>query len=411
VERAARHIAMVAPFGLAPKATTSTRILPLAAALVARGHRVTVLIPPWDDPARSGQRWVEEGVTIRHITLPRRLETLGIVQRLRAALRATAPDLIHVFKPKGHGALAALGLERRWPLVVDTDDWEGAGGWNDSGIYTAPQRALFAWQERSLPRHAAAVTAASRTLQAQLWGFGIARDRVTYLPNGITARRHGDWATARQGAAQVREKLGLGDAPTILLYTRFVEFDPARPVAILRAVRERIPDVRLLIVGHGFHDEEGTLFAAARAAAVSEAIIHLPWAEWSELPAALAVGDVAILPYDDTLINRAKCSIKTLDLMAAARPIVADAVGQSREYLEHNVSGLLVQPEEPAAFGAAVADLLADPARRQVLGNAAEGRAWATFSWEQLVTRVEQLYDRAIARHSNGARRHRIEGE
>jgi glycosyltransferase involved in cell wall biosynthesis len=402
---------MVAPFGLAPKATTSTRILPLAAALVARDYRVTVLIPPWDDPARSGQTWIEDGVTIRHIALPRRLETLGIVHRLRAALRASAPDLVHVFKPKGHGALAALGIERRWPLVVDTDDWEGAGGWNDSGLYNAPQRALFAWQERSLPRRAAATTAASRTLQAQLWGFGIARDRVTYLPNGITAKRHGDWATARQGAARVRLDFGLDIAPTIVLYTRFVEFDPVRPVAILRAVRERVPDARLLIVGHGFHGEERALFAAAQSAAVGDAITHLPWVAWPELPATLAVGDVAILPYDDTLINRAKCSIKTLDLMAAARPIVADAVGQSREYLEHNVSGILIAPEEPAAFGAAVADLLEGPARRQALGNAAEQRAWAAFSWEQLVTRVEGLYDRAIACHGDDAKQQRIEAK
>ena len=411
MERVARHIAMVAPFGLAPKATTSTRILPLAAALVARGHRVTVIIPPWDDPARSGQTWTENGVTIRHIALPRRLETLGIVQRLRAAVRASAPDLIHVFKPKGHGALAALGLERRWPLVVDTDDWEGAGGWNDSGLYNAPQRALFAWQERSLPRHAAAATAASRTLQTQLWGFGVPRDHVTYLPNGITAQRHGNWATERQGAARRRQELRFGTAPTIVLYTRFVEFDPARPVAILRAVREQVPDARLLVVGHGFQQEEQALFAAAQAAAVGDAITHLPWIEWADLPATLAVGDVAILPYDDTLINRAKCSIKTLDLMAAARPIVADSVGQSREYLEQNVSGILVPPEEPAAFGAAVAALLADPTRRQSLGDAAEGRAWASFSWEQLVTRVEQVYARAIARHGSGAGRQRIEAE
>ena len=296
--------------------------------------------------------------------------------------------------------------------MIDTDDWEGTGGWNDSGLYNAPQRALFAWQERFSPRHAAAAaTAASRTLQTQLWGFGIPRERVVYLPNGITVKRHGDWAAARQGAAQVRRELGIGTAPTILLYTRFVEFEPARPVAILRAVRERIPDARLLIVGHGFHQEEHKLFAAARTAALSDVITHLPWAEWSKLPATLAVGDVAILPYDDTLINRAKCSIKTLDLMAAARPIVADAVGQSREYLEQNVSGILVPPEEPTTLGAAVADLLADPTRRQSIGNAAEQRAWAAFSWEHLVTRVEHLYDRAIAQHGNGTRRQRSEAE
>ncbi len=392
----AHHIVMIAPFGLAPKATTRARALPLAAALVARGWRATLLVPPWDDRERSGQSWVEDGVTIRHIALPRRLETAGIVHRLRAAIRDLAPDLVHVFKPKGHGALAALGLERRCPLIVDTDDWEGAGGWNDSDRYSPAQRALFAWQERALPRRAIAVTAASRALEGQAWGFGIAPERVTYLPNGLTTKRHGDWASARAAAPQARRDLGLGDAPTILLYTRFVEFAPLRPVAILRATRERVPEARLLVVGHGFHGEEGALFAAAREAGLAGAIVHRPWAEWAALPPTLAAGDVAILPYDDTLINRAKCSVKTLDLMAAARPIVADPVGQNRDYLVAGVSGLLPDVGDPAAFGAAVADLLLDPERRAALGAAAEQRAWSEFAWDRLVTRVEAIYERAL---------------
>ncbi len=388
---------MVGPFGLTPKATTSTRALPLAEALVARGHRVTLLVPPWDDPARSGQEWDEAGVTIRHIALPSRLQTVGIAYRLRAAVREAAPDAIHLFKPKGHGPLALLGLETRYPLVVDTDDWEGRGGWNDTGGYSRAQRALFAWQERSTPRHAAAATAASRTLEAQLWGFGLPRERVTYLPNGISARRHGAWGDAGAGAAAVRQRLGLGDAPTILLYTRFVEFSPTRPIAILRAVRERVPDARLLIVGHGFQQEERTLLAEARAVGLAGAITHLPWVEREALPATLAVGDVAILPYDDTLINRAKCSVKTLDLMVAARPIVADAVGQSREYLEHGVSGLLVPPDDPAAFAPAVAELLLDRQRQRQLGAAAAARAWEAFDWSVLVARAESTYEASYA--------------
>jgi glycosyltransferase involved in cell wall biosynthesis len=396
VRHAPRHVVLVAPFGLAPKATTSARALPLAAALVERGWRATLLIPPWDGREQSGLTWTTNGVTIRHITLPRRLETAGIVHRLRAAIRELAPDLIHVFKPKGHGALAALGLERRYPLVVDTDDWEGAGGWNDSGLYSAPQRALFAWQERSLPRRAAAVTAASRTLEGQAWGFGIVPERVTYVPNGLTRQGHGDWADAREAAPQRREELGLGSAPTILLYTRFVEFDPARPVEILSAVRSRVPGARLLIVGHGFHGEEARLFAAARAAGLGDAIVHRPWVERDALPSTLSAGDVAILPYDDTLINRAKCSVKTLDLMAAARPIVADPIGQNRDYLEAGSSGLLPSAGDPVAFGAAVADLLLDPTRRAAIGAAAERRAWDEFAWERLISRVEATYNRAL---------------
>ncbi len=394
----AQHIVMVAPFGLTPKATTSTRALPLATALVARGWRVTLLIPPWDDPARSGQQWIEDGVTIRHISLPRRWETAGIVHHLRSAIRELRPDCIHLFKPKGHGSLAVLGLERRYPLVVDTDDWEGAGGWNDSGLYTRPQQRLFAWQERDVPRRAHAVTAASRTLAAQVRSFGVGHSQISYLPNGITGKRHGSWATKRQYAQQRRQELGLADQPTILLYTRFVEFAPARPIAILRAVRERIPTARLLLIGNGLYGEEQSFFAAAQAANVSEAIVHLPWVEWQALPATLAVGDVAILPYDDTLINRAKCSVKTLDLMVAGRAIVADPIGQNREYLVAGESGVFPAANSAQAFGAAIGDLLNNSAHRHAIGAAAATRVWQEFAWERLVRRAEAAYTQAIAR-------------
>ena len=57
-------IVFIGPFGLQPKGTMSVRALPLAKALVNRGHKVTVLIPPWDDPDRAGQTWEDNGVQI-----------------------------------------------------------------------------------------------------------------------------------------------------------------------------------------------------------------------------------------------------------------------------------------------------------------------------------------------------------
>src|SRR5215207_4339995 len=116
--------------------------------------------------------------------------TAGLV---RAAL-AFRPDAIHVFKPKGYSGLAGAvlsALGRSW--VLDHDDWEGRGGWNSRNRYSAPQRALFQWQESTLPRLARAVTVASRTLQTQVWGLGVPPERVFYLPNGVTPDKYAPW--------------------------------------------------------------------------------------------------------------------------------------------------------------------------------------------------------------------------
>jgi glycosyltransferase involved in cell wall biosynthesis len=113
------------------------------------------------------------------------------VQQTLALLQATLrqrPDVVHLFKPKGYAGLAALALHHlrpALPLVVDTDDWEGPGGWNDLLPYPSAAKRLFAWQERDLLRRADAITVASRALETLVWSMGIAPERVFYLPNGV----------------------------------------------------------------------------------------------------------------------------------------------------------------------------------------------------------------------------------
>src|SRR5262249_45421429 len=179
-------IVMLAPFGIRPKGTLSARMLPLAQALARRGHIVAIAAPPVQNPQDAGTRQVYEDVVVTHTRAPSGPGPIGVAQQVLALLRsalADRPDVIHLFKPKGYSGLAAL-LARRLrpdlPLVVDTDDWEGWGGWNDLLPYPTPAKWLFAWQERDLPLRADAVTVASRTLETRRGGFGVEPERVCY---------------------------------------------------------------------------------------------------------------------------------------------------------------------------------------------------------------------------------------
>ena len=137
------RIAMVGPFGLHPKQTMRSRALGLARPLVARGHTVRLLMPPWDTPAESDRTWTEDGVELRYI--PLRGGTAGITRQLIRETLTWQPDVVHGFKPKAYSGLVAEWLwrfhRRRIRLIMDTDDWEGAGGWNDIAPYTP-------WQDR-----------------------------------------------------------------------------------------------------------------------------------------------------------------------------------------------------------------------------------------------------------------------
>jgi len=387
------RIAMIGPFGLKPKGTVAVRALPMAKALAAKGHRVSIILPPWSHPQDWGREWEEDGVRICNVALPPRLPLLWhliIACRLIRRALATGPQVVHCFKPTAYAGLAAMGIWlfkklrlTKARLVMDSDDWEGKGGWSEVEGYTWAQRRLFAWQERWNLTHCDAVTVASRALETIVWSLGVRPSRVFYVPNGAM--------DDEQRAASVSSPAP-PRPPTVLLYTRFFEYDLKRVVDIFRRVLAEVPEARLLVVGKGLFGEEEELLALAKEAGLADRVVYAGWAEPDELPAHFAATDVAIYPYDDTLINRAKCAVKLVELMAAGLPVVADDVGQNREYIQHGISGLLVPPGDGEAFARSVVELLRDEGLRRRLGQEARRRIFEEFAWDKLVANVERAY-------------------
>jgi glycosyltransferase involved in cell wall biosynthesis len=400
---------MIGPFGLQPKATLRSRALPMAKILVARGHSVTLLIPPWDYPADAGREWEDEGVHVINVLLPSGwplVSHLSLAVRLVRRALDLKPDVIHFFKPKAYSGLAHFfiwwlrrvgwagrSLSTHVRLVVDEDDWEQA--WNAVEFYSPVQRRFFTWQEKWGLTHADAVVVASRALVDLVQELGVPSGRAFYVPNGV-----GDWAAwtagppdASQEAAQaVRMLWELDAASVVLLYTRFVEYKLDRVVEILRQVVARVPQTKLLIVGEGLFGEESYLDDMLQSAGLSEHAVFTGWVDAEHLSGYFAACDVAIFPFDDTLINRTKCSAKLTDLLAAGVPVVADAVGQNSEYIVDGESGLLVAPGDDIAFAEGVVRLLADPDLRDGLGRAAARRMRECFAWPSLVREAERAY-------------------
>lgn len=375
---------MIAPFGIRPKGTLLARMLPLAQALQRRGHAVRIVAPPVQNPQDAGTSRDYDGVVVEHVGLARLPGSLDWSITLLGAARASHPDLIHLFKPKGFGGLAALisDLSSDLPLVVDTDDWEGWGGWNDLLPYPYLAKQLFAWQEKDLPRRAAAVTVASRTLQSQIWGFGVAPERVFYLPNGIAAHTF-------QPSSETR------DPYTLLLYTRFWEFDLPDLITSLVAIVQQQAATRLVVIGKGERGEETQMLKLAERAGLRQAIDYHGWVEPDQIPALLAKASIALVPVNDTLINRARCSAKLLELMQAGLTVVASDVGQMREYLRDQQTGLLVAPNDPAGMAQAVLKLMNDHSLRNQL-SAAASKDLGRFDWDTLAPTVEAAYQLAL---------------
>jgi glycosyltransferase involved in cell wall biosynthesis len=114
---------------------------------------------------------------------------------------------------------------------------------------------------------------------------------------------------------------------------------------------------------------------------------------YDEIPAYLALGDVAVAP---KLSATEGCG-KILNYMAMGLPTVAFDTPVSREYM--GAKGTYAgQAGDPVALADAIASLLDDPQRRADLGQELRARAARHFSWDRAGLQLVNIY-RSVLPH------------
>src|SRR6185295_16018846 len=166
---------------------------------------------------------------------------------------------------------------------------------------------------------------------------------------------------------------------------------PALLIEAVALVRERVPDVRVLLVG-AFRDPAYEASVRRRIAALG-------------LERAVTVTGFLANPFPvvrtlDVLAHpalRDPFPLALLEGMALARPIVASAVGGIPEMLVDGESGLLVPPADAGALARALLELLQDRQRRQRLGAGAYQRLTNVFSLAGFAAGMFTAFDEAVA--------------
>jgi glycosyltransferase involved in cell wall biosynthesis len=399
------RVAMVGPFALDPMGTVRVRMVPIAESLKSAGYDPRIILPPYDNPKHSGRSIEMKSVPIYNIKLSRIPILKHIIVSLRLTLKTFSlhPSIVHVFKPKGYSGVVAMihiTLKRlyltRVPLVIDTDDLEGISGYG-SFYRTNRTRSLmmvlfFNLQERFIVRNADQLTVASRGLfDISSGDFGLDSRKIYYLPNG--AEKDLDNDDYSQQCIVAPE-----DSKSVLLYTRFREFSVDRLIKILRRVADSIPSIRLVVVGKGSFGEENRLVSLAKECGLKDAISIIGWVNPDSLKKVLGTGEIAIYPFDDTVINRTKCPGKLVELLSMGKPVVAEDVGQVREYIRNGETGLIVPSGNNDEFARKIILLLHDKELRERLGSSARDDIMKRFDWSELSKVVETCYSKAFER-------------
>jgi glycosyltransferase involved in cell wall biosynthesis len=293
-----------------------------------------------------------------------------------------------VYQRYALGSFAGLELASRLrvPLILE---FNGSEIWAErhwgSGRVRLGER-LAALEMRNL-LDATLVVVVSEPLREQLAEHGIAPERVLVNPNGVDVDALAPLRA--QPPAHWRAELGRPEAPTVGFIGTFGLWHGVKllPELIAR-VAETHPGARWHLVGDGPLRPEVLEELSQRG--LADRVLSPGLVEHGRATELLAACDVCVSPHvpnpDGTPFFGSPT--KLFEYMGLARPIVASDLDQIGEVIEHERTGLLVAPGEPALAAAAVARLLDDAELRGRLGAAALEAAQERHSWTAHATRI-----------------------
>lgn len=354
-------------------------------ALREAGFRVKLICSPGE---LLDQTAAEEGVEAVPVPMERGFalfSDLVSLARIWIVLKRLRPDVTEFSTPKAGllGNVAALlcGVPRRVYLVRGLR-LETETGW---------RRAILGGAERLAAACSHLVMCNSHSLGRQMVALGLAPTaKVQVLgygsSNGVDVERFSPGASDRKTACSIP-----ADAPVIGFVGRLTR-DKGVPelVAAFDEILVRMPEARLLLVGW-FDESEDALSAELRERIdahpriVRSGFVHDTTAWYRAM-------DVLVLPtWREGFPNVA------LEAAASGIPVITTRATGACDAVLPEVTGILIQPGDPAAIAESVLKLLADPQRRWFMGVTA--RAWVLdcFTHDRVLGRTVNLY-RAMVR-------------
>jgi glycosyltransferase involved in cell wall biosynthesis len=324
--------------------------------------------PIGEEIRRTGVPFAELGLT------PGMRRPLDVL-RLERHLRDRQPTIVHTFLLTASLYGRAAAIMASVPIVIGTE----------VNIYER-KRAHHSVTERLLMAGTDAVVASAESVKefyTQQVGADPAKVEVIY--NAV------DWSRLETTTTRAALRASMGvppDARVAGIIARLTEQKGHRVLFDALAGNEALRQLHLVVVGGG--ELEADLRARVADLGLT-ARVHFAGPR-RDLGDLLASWDLFVMSsFWEGL------PLSLVLAMGAGLPVVSTRVAGIPEVVRDDETGLLVEPGDSVALGAAIARVVTDPALRARLGEAARAFVWPRFGADGYVNSIVGLYDRLLA--------------
>ena len=367
----------------------STHMEDLHAALLADGHAVELVHGGQTLPGLPSRLLMAAGALGRrdvYLKYANAAQVRRLAGRIARAIGAFKPDLLHCHDVFAAAAADAARTGARLPTVQTVHGpalYEARSSGSGGAVFHAwirdCERQAFAAADRFI---------AVDSGQAQILrnDYDVPGDKITVIFNSVNV------AELRE-LTQAQPTL---EAPEVFfLVPRRLHPKTGVRFAIEAMAKLDRPDVSLLIAGDG--PQRGQLEARTAELGLDEKVRFLGSVPRGELIPLFSRARGVLVPSVPEHGVVEATSLAVMEAMACGSVPIASNIGGLAELIEHDRTGLLVPPGDPAALAEALRRVLDEPQSRDRLVQAAGGKVEADYSTDAWLAKTVAVYQLALS--------------
>ncbi|MDO5617792.1 glycosyltransferase family 4 protein [Kocuria sp.] len=163
---------------------------------------------------------------------------------------------------------------------------------------------------------------------------------------------------------------------------------------LIRALLHVPEDIHAVIVGDGA--ARPGLQELAKSLGLADRVVFVGRVNQTEARAWQRALDVFVVPRRDRVVTRAVTPLKIVEASASEVPVIASNLPAIAETIRHNVTGLLVEPENPQQLADSIVKLWADRGMGHRLGQAGRQAVLTHRTWSAVAAGTISQYLRMV---------------
>ena len=208
--------------------------------------------------------------------------------------------------------------------------------------------------------------------------WGIDPRKLTYIPNGVDIKRFSP------GPSKFRKEFK--DSKIILYFGRLhYQKNVELLVRSFKHVKEKIKDVKLIIVGTGNQYDK-----LKKMTENENDIVMTGFVSDEDLVEYMRVADMVVFPS-----RGENASFTIMEAMACELPVVSSDVGNAKKILGEG-RGILLGKYTEEEIASICIDVLDDKKKTEAIGKAARKYVEKYHSWDVISKKTEELYKKVI---------------